>query len=69
MKIKEHKTKPEIKKPKVISPEKYDWIGEIEDYERNTIAILGDLDIADNEFGILRLQLNKKELPYKVMSK
>ena len=30
MKIKEHETKPEIKKPKVISPEKYDWIGNIE---------------------------------------
>jgi len=34
---------------------------EIEDYKGNTIAMLKDLDIADNEFGILRLQLNKKE--------
>jgi len=31
MKIKEHETKPEIKKPKVISPEKYDYLYDIEE--------------------------------------
>jgi hypothetical protein len=32
----------------------------IEDYDGNTIAVLDDLDIADIDGGVLRLQMNKR---------
>lgn len=37
---------------------------EIEDYKGNTICFLKDLDIADVELCVLRLQINTEDLDY-----